>query len=483
MPTLTGSYALPDGNPASGHIEIIPSAKVVIDLDGNVILSGRVKVPLDDEGSFSVDLPATDDATLNPTGFGYTVVTKLHHGGGISPATFQLPASPSTVDMSDVTPVLPSSLLPTYRDEAIAAAEEAAESATAADTSADAAAASASTASGHATTASAAATTATTQATNAAGSASAATGSASAAATSATAADASADVAADSAAAASTSAGAAAGSATAAATSATAAEAAADQVTGDVATHAADTTNVHGIVDTSALVLTNDARLTNARTPTAHTHPAGEVTGLATVATTGAYNDLSGKPTIPTVVTQPPLAAGQYFYPVSPFLTGTSATLGNGNLRLVPWVVTRATTIDRLAAEVTVVGDAASVLRLGIYSDNGAGLPSALLLDAGTIAGNSAAVQQVTISSTTLQPGVYWLGAVVQGVTTTQPTVRTISTSMNPAIAIPLGNTLPSGGGAITGVVQTGVTGALPASLASPVASGTAAPRVFARAA
>ncbi len=34
--------------------------------------------------------------------------------------------------------------------------------------------------------------------------------------------------------------------------------------------HAADTTSVHGITDTSALVLTSDARLSDARTPTAH---------------------------------------------------------------------------------------------------------------------------------------------------------------------------------------------------------------------
>ncbi|WP_433368349.1 hypothetical protein ACQPZX_41390 [Actinoplanes sp. CA-142083] len=37
-----------------------------------------------------------------------------------------------------------------------------------------------------------------------------------------------------------------------------------------VAAHAADTTAVHGIADTSALVLTDDDRLTDARTPTAH---------------------------------------------------------------------------------------------------------------------------------------------------------------------------------------------------------------------
>jgi len=36
-----------------------------------------------------------------------------------------------------------------------------------------------------------------------------------------------------------------------------------------------------------------------------HTHTAGQVTGLATVATTGSYNDLTNKPTIPTAYTLP----------------------------------------------------------------------------------------------------------------------------------------------------------------------------------
>jgi hypothetical protein len=49
---------------------------------------------------------------------------------------------------------------------------------------------------------------------------------------------------------------------------------------GDVAAHAADTTGVHGIADTSALVLTDDARLSDARTPTTHSHGTGDITGL-----------------------------------------------------------------------------------------------------------------------------------------------------------------------------------------------------------
>jgi hypothetical protein len=48
----------------------------------------------------------------------------------------------------------------------------------------------------------------------------------------------------------------------------------------------------------------NDLRLSDARTPTLHTHTKSEITdfpSLATVATSGSYNDLSNKPTIPTV--------------------------------------------------------------------------------------------------------------------------------------------------------------------------------------
>lgn len=109
--TLTGTYQLPDGTPAAGTIEVIPSVRQIVDADGNVILSGRVKVKLDETGSFSVDLPATDDATLNPTGFGYTVAAKLHHAH-LPAVSFQLPAAVPTVDIADVTTVDPATFTP-----------------------------------------------------------------------------------------------------------------------------------------------------------------------------------------------------------------------------------------------------------------------------------------------------------------------------------------------------------------------------------
>jgi hypothetical protein len=47
-------------------------------------------------------------------------------------------------------------------------------------------------------------------------------------------------------------------------------------------THMNASTSVHGIADTAALVLTTDSRMTNARTPTTHTHPQADVTNLVT---------------------------------------------------------------------------------------------------------------------------------------------------------------------------------------------------------
>ena len=68
-------------------------------------------------------------------------------------------------------------------------------------------------------------------------------------------------------------------------------------------------TTTNGVVTTGSFGTTantfcqgNDSRLSDARTPTAHTHDASDITsGLATVATSGSYNDLSDTPTIPTV--------------------------------------------------------------------------------------------------------------------------------------------------------------------------------------
>jgi hypothetical protein len=78
---------------------------------------------------------------------------------------------------------------------------------------------------------------------------------------------------------------------------------------------------------TNKFVTNDDARLTNARTPLAHTHVKADITDfptLATVATSGNYNDLSNRPTIPSKTSQITNDSG--YITSSGSITGNAAT-------------------------------------------------------------------------------------------------------------------------------------------------------------
>lgn len=77
-------------------------------------------------------------------------------------------------------------------------------------------------------------------------------------------------------------------------------------------------------------------------------------------------------------------------------------------LTVTPFIVSKTITFDRIAMDFTAGGDVGSLVRLGIYADNGNLYPGALVLDAGTLAGDSTAAQSITINQT-LTPGLYWL--------------------------------------------------------------------------
>lgn len=149
-----------------------------------------------------------------------------------------------------------------------------------------------------------------------------------------------------------------------------------------------------------------------------------------------------------------------YYYWLGPNNTPTAATTGTGTLRLCPVVIPKAVTVTRIVGEVTIAGDAGSKVRYGIYADDGNGLPGALVLDAGTILGDSVAVQEITVSQA-LPAGVYWVGGVAQIVTTTQPTIKIINQGSQ--MFTPLGTSTPTAGSVAAAVTMSGVTGALPA--------------------
>jgi hypothetical protein len=143
---------------------------------------------------------------------------------------------------------------------------------------------------------------------------------------------------------------------------------------------------------------------------------------------------------------------------------GTSAT-ATGTMHATPKFIAASVTLDRLGAEVTTVGEAGSKVRLGIYADDGTYRPGALVLDAGTINGDSNTVQSLTVSQA-LTRGWYWFAMVNQVVVTTNPTWRTSAAIVEPMFLDT--TSTPAAGGAVLSFTTTGVTGALPASFGTP---------------
>lgn len=170
---------------------------------------------------------------------------------------------------------------------------------------------------------------------------------------------------------------------------------------------------------------------------------------------------------------------GNYFYPIGSGATST-ATLPQATAYAVPWELPAAVTLTRLGVDVSVVGDTGSKIRLGIYADSG-WYPGALVLDAGQLLGDSATVQELTISQA-LAAGTYWLVAVGQSITTTPPTVR-VASGFTPRLPLAVGSTLPSANSLSSSYVQSSVTAALPSTWTTTVTTNSRAPRLIVKAA
>ena len=82
-------------------------------------------------------------------------------------------------------------------------------------------------------------------------------------------------------------------------------------------------------------------------------------------------------------------------------------------MRCKPIYIKESTTFTSIAAFVNSAGGAGSVARLGIYNADSKGMPTTLLLDAGTVATTSTGLKAITISQT-LSAGKYYLALVGQ---------------------------------------------------------------------
>jgi hypothetical protein len=143
--------------------------------------------------------------------------------------------------------------------------------------------------------------------------------------------------------------------------------------------------------------------------------------------------------------------SGNYYYCSSAQTAATGSNLGNGVVRVSAWPIVTAVTIVRLFAEFSVAGEANSVFRIGIWNDDGNNRPGTLALDAGRIStgsgnagdvttGGTPGVYEITVSKA-LSPGLYWVGGAVQAAASSQPTMRTTTTTF---FVSPLGTSLPS---------------------------------------
>jgi len=104
-------------------------------------------------------------------------------------------------------------------------------------------------------------------------------------------------------------------------------------------------------------------------------------------------------------------APGRYYYPVT--LPSAASALTVNQLMAMPIGIGNSVTLDRICCNIGVGGTAGSVVRLGLYADDGMGSPGALILDAGTINGTTTGAHEITISQA-LTAGWVWVAGVAQ---------------------------------------------------------------------
>jgi hypothetical protein len=103
--TVTGRYIDHNGSPVRGSVTF-DTDYYVLDAGQNVVvIEAPITANLDATGSFAVDLIATNDPDMTPTGWTWTLTPNFQ---GAFPLTFALPASLApTTDITVLSPALP----------------------------------------------------------------------------------------------------------------------------------------------------------------------------------------------------------------------------------------------------------------------------------------------------------------------------------------------------------------------------------------
>lgn len=153
----------------------------------------------------------------------------------------------------------------------------------------------------------------------------------------------------------------------------------------------------------------------------------------------------------------PPMSSGRWYLPFDHAGLATAALSTNSRLYAIPICFGNACTINGVAVDVTAAGEAGSLVRLGLYADNG-GVPGALAVDFGTVAASAIAVPTLTPSFPVVA-GWYWQVVAPQLAPTTRPTCRVIQQGVGARVAL----TNPGTAASCGAYFRDGVTAALSA--------------------
>lgn len=98
---LTGTLSRLDGSAHAGTVQLIPSRSPIYDSGGQVVISGAQRFPLDLDGSFTAELPASNDPTLGPA-FTYELRVDLGVSHVWRVKGIEIPMTRNTIDLTEV---------------------------------------------------------------------------------------------------------------------------------------------------------------------------------------------------------------------------------------------------------------------------------------------------------------------------------------------------------------------------------------------
>lgn len=108
--TITGKYVYLNGTPVTGSIKFAGKVVATSVATNTIIVPTEILTELDENGSFSVPVPATDDPDINPNGWTYTITEQFTGGRTYD---IDVPVAATVIDISTVAPATPASGDPT----------------------------------------------------------------------------------------------------------------------------------------------------------------------------------------------------------------------------------------------------------------------------------------------------------------------------------------------------------------------------------